>query len=239
MESVGAEEKNRTLTGTLSKLIDDMNEKLNKFKQDYSKALNEIQELKKETEKIKTQMKDVKIIEWETRNKNIIIFGLKEFKYESKLETLNRVTNLFTEVLKINFKDRQIDNIYWIGKRKLTRPFLVKFNNTITKDHIKNKKRIFKKDDNWTLSKIRQPGSLEQQGYNHETCNISMESTYQAKSVLTHNMQEESNSRPRGNERPRTTREGNYDDHSKGNYYLRNRSKFLAHKPGNNSPYLK
>lgn len=51
--------------------------------------------------------------------------------------------NLFTEVLKINFKDRQIDNLYWIGKRKQNRPLLVKFNNTITKDHIINKKRMF------------------------------------------------------------------------------------------------
>ena len=59
MEPAGIEEKIKTLSGTLTILIEDMNEKLNKFKQDYNKALIEIQELKKETEKIKTQMKDV------------------------------------------------------------------------------------------------------------------------------------------------------------------------------------
>ena len=145
MESADIEEKIRTLTSTLTNLIDDMNEKLIKFKQNYNKALTEIQDLKKETENIKTQMKEVKTIEWETRNKNIIIFGLEESKYEGKLETRNRVTKLFTEVLRTNFEAHQIDNLYWIGKRKLNRPLLIKFNSTITKELIINKKRLFGK----------------------------------------------------------------------------------------------
>ena len=96
----------------------------------------------------------------------------------------------------------------------------------MAKKHKKEKKRIFKKDDNWTLLKSRQPGSLEHQGDNHGTSHLSMESTNQAETLLTHYMQEESKSRPRGNERSRTTREGIYDDHSKCTYYLRNRFKF-------------
>ena len=145
MESLGAEDKIRSLTGTLKKLVDDMNEKLNKFNQEYSKALIEIQELKKESEKTKTQLKDVKSIEWESRNKNILIFGLKEFKYESKLETLSRVTKLFTEALELNFIDRHIDNLYWVGKKKQNRPLLVRFSNTIMRDHIINKKKFIRK----------------------------------------------------------------------------------------------
>ena len=42
MEPAGAEEKIRTLTGTLTNLIEDMNEKLNKFRLEYSKTLNEM-----------------------------------------------------------------------------------------------------------------------------------------------------------------------------------------------------
>ena len=91
--------------------------------------------------------------------------------------------------------------------------------------HKNETKRIFKKYNNWTL-KSRQPGSLEHQGDNHGTSNLSMESTYQAETALTHYIQEESKTRLRGNERSRTTREGIYDDHSKCNYYLRKRSKF-------------
>ena len=60
MEPTGIEEKIKTLSGTLTILIEDMNEKLNKFRLEYSKTLNEIQELKKETEEIKDQMKGVK-----------------------------------------------------------------------------------------------------------------------------------------------------------------------------------
>ena len=145
MEPTGIEEKIKTLSGTLTILIEEMNEKLNKFRLEFSKALNEIQELKKETEEIKVQMKGVKTLEWESRNKNIIIFGLKDFENESKLETLNRVIKLFTDALKINIEKQQIDNIYWIGKRKPNRPLLIKFNNTITKDFIIRQKRIFGK----------------------------------------------------------------------------------------------
>ena len=144
METEGVEKKMRMLTDTLQNLVDNMNEKLNKFKKEYSKALNEIQELKKETKKIKDQMKDVKIVEWEARNKNIIIFGLKEHINESKLETYNRVMDLFSEVLKVKFKDHQIDNLYWIGKRKQNRPLLIKFTNSLTKEYIMRKKGMFR-----------------------------------------------------------------------------------------------
>ena len=161
MESADIEEKIRTLTSTLTNLIDDMNKKLIKFKQNYNETLTEIQDLKKETENIKTQMKEVKSIEWETRNKNIIIFGLQESKYEGKLETCNRVTKLFSEVLRTNFEAKQIDNLYRIGKSKSNRPLLIKLNSTITKDIIINKKRLFGK---W---KVR-----VDEDFNPEVCNI-------------------------------------------------------------------
>ena len=134
MESVGIEEKFRSLTGTLKNLIEDMNEKLNNFKLEYNKTINEIQNLKSETEKIKTQMIGNKTLEWESRNKNIVIFGLKEEKNESKLEILNKVTKLFIEALGNKFGEHQIDNIYRIGRNKSNRPLLVKFNSTIIKE---------------------------------------------------------------------------------------------------------
>ena len=56
--------------------IEDMNEKLNNFKLEYNKTVNEIQNLKSETEKIKAQMIGNKTLEWESRNKNK---GLPEF----------------------------------------------------------------------------------------------------------------------------------------------------------------
>ena len=161
MEPADIDEKIRSLTSTLTNLIHDMNEKLTKFKQNYNETLTEIQDLKKETENIKIQMKEVKSIEWESRNKNIIIFGLHESKYEGKLETCNRVTKLFSEVLRINFEANKIDNLYRIGKSKSNRPLLIKFNSTITKDIIINKKRLFGK---W---KVR-----VDEDFNPEVCNI-------------------------------------------------------------------
>ena len=46
METEGFEEKMQMLTDTLQNLVDNMNEKLNNFKKEYSKALNEIKEWK-------------------------------------------------------------------------------------------------------------------------------------------------------------------------------------------------
>ena len=145
MEPAEVEEKFKTLTGTLNNLIEDMNEKLNNFRLEYSKTVNEIQDLKRETEKIKTQMIGYKTLEWESRNKNIVIFGLKENRNESKLEILNKVTKLFTEALGKKFGEQQIDNIYRFGKNKSNRPVLIKFNNTIAKEIIIERKKIFGK----------------------------------------------------------------------------------------------
>ena len=51
---------------------------------------------------------------------------------------------LFSKVLQVNFKDQQIDNLHWIGKRKHNRPLLIKFTNSLTKEYIMGTKRMFK-----------------------------------------------------------------------------------------------
>ena len=162
MESVGVEDKIRTLSNTLQNLVNDMNDKLNKFKQDFSIAIKEIQELKEETGKIKNQMKDVKTIEWEARNKNIIIFGLKEHNNESKIETRNRIMNLFSDVLKLNCNDQQIDNLFWLGRRKQNRPLLVKLTSSIMKEYILKKKGNVRKMEN------QSPGRFQPRNLRHK-----------------------------------------------------------------------
>ena len=156
METEGFEEKMKMLSDTLQNIVDNMNEKLNNFKKEYSKALNEIQELKKEAKKIKDQMKDVKSLEWESRNRNIVIFGLKGDINESKLDTYNRVMDLFS----VKFKEHQIDNLYWIGKRKINRPLLIRFANSMIKEYILERKSWFKG------CKLR-----VEDDYNEEVCN--------------------------------------------------------------------
>ena len=143
MEAEGIEEKMIMLTGTLQNIVDNINVKLNIFKEEYSEAVKEMQELKNETEKIKYQVKELRSLEWESRNRNIVIFGLKGDVNESKLDTYNRVMDLFSEVLQVKFKEHQIDNLYWIGKRKQNRPLLIKFTNSLTKEYIMEKKGMF------------------------------------------------------------------------------------------------
>ena len=144
METEGIEGKMIMLTGTLQNIVDNMNEKLNIFKKEYSEAVKEIQELKNETEKIKYHVKELRSLELESRNRNIVIFGLKGDVNESKLDTYNRVMDLFSEVLQVNFKEHQIDNLYWIGKRKQNRPLLIKFTNSLTKEYIMGRKGMFR-----------------------------------------------------------------------------------------------
>ena len=105
------------------------------------------------------------------------------------------------------------------------------------KKHKQETKRISKIDDNWTLARTRQPGSLERQDINPGTRNLSIKPTYIATAEPTHITQEQRNSRPRSNERPRSPRVRNYDEHSRGRYYLRNRHYFLPPQTANNSPY--
>ena len=127
MEAEGIDEKLIMLTGMLQNIVDDINGKLNIFKEECSEVVKEIQDLKNETEKIKNQMKELRSLEWESRNRNIVIFGFKGEENENKLDTYSQVMDLFTKVLQVNLKDHQIDNLYWIGKRKHNRPLLIKF----------------------------------------------------------------------------------------------------------------
>ena len=125
MEAEGIDEKLIMLTGMLQNIVDDINVKLNIFKEECSEVVKEIQDLKYETEKIKSQVEELWSLEWESRN---------------KLETYNRVMDLFTKILQVNFKDHQIDNLYWIGKRKHNRPLLIKFTDSLTKEYIMGRK---------------------------------------------------------------------------------------------------
>ena len=144
MEAEGLDDKLIMVTGMLQNIVDDINVKLNIFKEECSEVVKEIQVLKNETEKIKSQVKELRSLEWESRNRNIAIFGLKGEEDENKLDTYNRVMDLFTKVLQVNFKHHQIDHLYWIGKRKHNRPLLIKFTNSLTKEYIMGRKIMFK-----------------------------------------------------------------------------------------------
>ena len=73
-----------------------------------------------------------------------MIFGLKSEEKENKFDTSHRVMDLFSKVLLVSSKDIQIDNLYWIGKRKHNRPLLIKFTNSLTKEYIMGRKGMFK-----------------------------------------------------------------------------------------------
>ena len=73
-----------------------------------------------------------------------MIFGLKEYDNENKLDTYYRVMDLFALVLHVNLMEHQIDNLYWLGKRNHIRPLLIKFTSTLTKDYIMERTSIFK-----------------------------------------------------------------------------------------------
>ena len=115
------------LTGMIQNIGEEINGKLNIFKEECSEVVKQIHELKKETEKIKIQVEELRSLEWESRNRNIVIFGWKSEEKENKLDTYHRVMDLFSKVLQVSSKDIQIDNLYWIGKRKHNRPLLIKF----------------------------------------------------------------------------------------------------------------
>ena len=135
--------------------------KLNITKEEWREVQKQIQELKKETEIIKIQVDELKIGEGDSRSRNIVIFDWKSEENEDKLDTYHRVRDLFSKVLQISSKNSQIDNINWIGKRKQNRPLLIKFTNSLTKEYIMERKRMFKG------CKIR----LEED-YNEEVCTI-------------------------------------------------------------------
>ena len=104
METEGVEVKLCMLTGMIQNIGEEINGKLNIFKEECREVVKEIQELKNEMKKIKSQVKELRSLEWESRNRNIVIFGLKENKNESKLEILNKVTKLFIEALGNKFR---------------------------------------------------------------------------------------------------------------------------------------
>ena len=60
------------------------------------------------------------------------------------MDTYYRVMDLFASVLHVNLMEHQIDNLYWIGKRKHNRPSLIKFTSTLTKDYIMERASMFK-----------------------------------------------------------------------------------------------
>ena len=144
MESEGIDKKLNMLTGILQNIVDEINVKLNIFKEESSEVVKEIQDLKHETEKIKSLVKELRSLEWESRNRNIVIFGFKDDEKENKIDTYRRVMELFSKVLQLSFREHQIDNLYWIGKHKHNRPLLIKFTNSFTKEYIMERKRMFK-----------------------------------------------------------------------------------------------
>ena len=81
-------------------------------------------------------MQDVIRIEKESRNHNIVIFGLKEIQGDIKWDTCYRVLDLFASELNLDLHEQCIDNVYWLGKRRSNRPLLVKFMSVMAGDLI-------------------------------------------------------------------------------------------------------
>lgn len=128
----------------LKNISDEINVKLNRLQVEWNGVYKEIQELKKEMQNVKNQIQEHRRLERESRNHNIVIFGLKEYHNESKWDTCCRVMDLFASVLHVNLIDQQIDNLYWIGRRSHNRPLLIKFSSTLTKDFIMERANMFK-----------------------------------------------------------------------------------------------
>ena len=144
METEGVEKKLDMLTGMIQTMGEEINGKLNTFKEEWREVHKQIQELRKDTEQIKIQMKELIRAEGEARNRNIVIFGWRREENENKFETHQRVKDLFSKVLQINSKNIKIDNIDWIGKHKQFRPLLIKFTDSLTKEFIMERKSLFK-----------------------------------------------------------------------------------------------
>ena len=161
METEGVDEKLCMLTGMIQNIGEEINGKLNIFKEEWREVQKQIQELKMDTEIIKMQVEELRRVEGESRSRNIVIFGWKSEENENNFDTYNRVRDLFSKVLQISSKDIQIDYIYWIGKRKINRPLLIKFTNSMIKEYILERKGWFKG------CKIR-----VEDDYNEEVCNI-------------------------------------------------------------------
>ena len=144
MEAAGVEEKLIMLTDTLQDVVNDISLRLDICKEEYRDAVKQIQELKKETKNLKCQVKELRSVEWDSRDRNIVIFGFKEEVNESKWDTYIRVIDLFTVVLQMDSMDHQIDNLFWTGKRKHNRSLLIKFTNILIKEYIMERKGMFK-----------------------------------------------------------------------------------------------
>ena len=161
MNSEGVDVKLDMLTGMIQELGDEIKGKLNIVKEEWREVQKQIQELKKETEIIKIQVDELKKGEGDSRNRNLVIFGWKCEEGDSNFDTYNRVRELFAKVLKISSKNIQIDKINWIGKRKINRPLLIRFSNSMIKEYILERKGWFKG------CKLRVDDD-----YNVEVCNI-------------------------------------------------------------------
>ena len=142
MNTEKVEVKLDMITGMLLKLGEEIKGKLNITKEEWREVQKQIQELKKETDIIKIQVDELKKGEGESRNRNLVIFGWKGEENENIFDTYNRVRELFAEVLKISSKNIQIDKINWIGKRKINRPLLISFSNSMIKEYISGKTRL-------------------------------------------------------------------------------------------------
>ena len=118
MNTEGVDEKLCMLTGMIQNIGEEINGKLNIFKEEWSEVQKQIHELKKETEKIKIQVEELRSVEGETRNRNIVIFGWKREEKENNFDTYHRVRDLFSKVLQVSSKDIQIDKLFWRKERR-------------------------------------------------------------------------------------------------------------------------
>ena len=73
-----------------------------------------------------------------------MIFGWKREEKENNEVTVNKVKEVFANVLKINNKKIQILDIKWIGKKKVNRPMIVEFEDRIQKEFILERRGWFK-----------------------------------------------------------------------------------------------
>lgn len=100
----------------------------------------QMQELKEENRTIKMKLENLLV---NNKKKNIIIFGLREERFEKKLDTWETVRELFIRIFQLNLHEDQIEDIFRIG-RGTNRAVLVKFSSLITKEILMSRLRALR-----------------------------------------------------------------------------------------------
>ncbi|CAG4972517.1 unnamed protein product [Colias eurytheme] len=96
--------------------------------------------------KLENLEKDIESLKRSKKQKNLVFFGLKEDE-NSNIELLEKVKNVIKTDLGIDFDEREVNNVFRIGKKKpidKPRPTLVSFANEWKKNVVMKLKKNFK-----------------------------------------------------------------------------------------------